>query len=242
MEHRQAWAELASLRPVGQEEFEAARTRYTRLSEHYRLAHNLSELITLGQRPSAVFESDHTPTGGLSLDMAWLFELFVSRMLVERLGPRGLSVRVQESDAQAIVDREGFRYRTVRPDIVVYRDDVPAAVVDAKYKELWPATADATPFHKIGNDDLYQLFFYAQRLQLRHRLTQPPAALIVSPLPAADERHCLVLGSRFTLVTWKAGLETPCSVGLVLLPLTDMLRQLAESGCCGGDCLELDDL
>lgn len=85
LEHRQAWAELASLRPMGREEFAAARTRYTRLSEHYRLAHNLAELIVLGQRPAELFADAPTPTGGLSLNMAWLFERFVARLLDDRL-------------------------------------------------------------------------------------------------------------------------------------------------------------
>jgi 5-methylcytosine-specific restriction enzyme subunit McrC len=230
LEHRQAWAELASLRPVGREEFAAARARYTRLTEHYRLAHNLAELIVLGQRPAELYADATTPTGGLSLNMAWLFERFVARLVNDRLRPRGLVVRAQESDAGALVDRDGYRYRTVRPDLVVYRRDVPIAVIDAKYKELWQATDDGTPVRRIGNDDLYQLFFYAQRLQLRHGLASPPPAVIVCPLPEDDEREADVIGDRFTRITWRAGSEVACSIELLMLPLTLTLRQMAKEG------------
>lgn len=228
LEHRHVWSEVASLRSVSRADFAEARERYTRLSTHYRLAHNLAELIVLGRRPSSLYKAGSLPTGGVSLDMAELFELFVNRLISTYLKRRGLAVRSQQSDRGALLDRDGYRYRSVRPDVVVYRGELPVAVVDAKYKNYWPAAADKSPLKRISNEDLYQLFFYAQRLQLRHGLTFAPAAFIFAPLPAADERDSTVICERFTVVRWQAGTQAGCDVALVLLPLTDILRRLSS--------------
>lgn len=88
--------------------------------------------------------------------------------------------------------------------------------------------AEGRPVRRIGNEDLYQLFFYAQRLQHRYQLPKPPAAFIVSPVPADDE----LAGQRnisqcFREIVWRAGQEVGGSVKLVLLPMTQIVRLLA---------------
>ncbi|MGE0454011.1 MAG: hypothetical protein AB7O37_18180 [Vicinamibacteria bacterium] len=140
---------------------------------------------------------------------------------------RGLTARSQQADGGALLDRDGHVYASVRPDLVVYEGGLPVAVVDAKYKDYWPARDDHSPVRRIGNDDLYQLFFYSQRLQLRYGLAVAPPAFIVAPLPAEDERRARVIGDRFTAVRWEAGSQAGCEVALVLLPMTDILRDLA---------------
>src|SRR5262249_1313254 len=65
LEHRQAWTGIASSRQVSRQDFITARTRYTRLSDHYRLSHQLAELIVLSRRPSYLFTMGGVPTGGL---------------------------------------------------------------------------------------------------------------------------------------------------------------------------------
>lgn len=243
MEHRQVWSEIASpLKGDASQAFSTARERYTRLSEHYRLAHNLAELIVLGRQPSHLFERGTTRTGGVCVDMASLFERFVERLIRERLRPMGLRVESQETDRTALRDAFGFTYARIRPDLVVYREDRPVAVVDSKYKEYWPAAGDSEPKQRISNEDLYQLFFYAQRLQLRHDLESPPAAFIVAPLPAQDERDRPVIDARYTVVQWQAGATAACSVSLLLLPLTDTLRHLARGLSDGEPFAALDPL
>jgi hypothetical protein len=140
-------------------------------------------------------------------------------------------VKPQQPDRGALIDRDGDRYRQVRPDIVVYRDDIPVAVIDAKYKEYWKgSTPDRLPLRRIDNADLYQLFFYSQRLQLRYGLPRPPKAIIVSPLPAEDEREGTpVVADQFRQVVWRAGQESPSQLHLVLLPITDILRCIGPS-------------
>ena len=73
------------------------------------------------------------------------------------------------------------------------------------------------------------MFFYAQRLQIWHDLTAAQAAVIVSPVPAEDEREARpVIGKRYRRVVWRAGAGDEVGVSLLLLPMTQILRALRE--------------
>lgn len=230
LEHRRAWSFFASdIRP-SPGDFTRARSRYTRLSEHYRLAHNLSELITMRRRPAELFGESPVATKGLILEMPYLFERFVERLVDAWARPVGLRVVPQQPDRGALLDAEGDIYRRVRPDVVLYRQDRPVAVIDAKYKEYWRGKEPSgVPDRRISNEDLYQLFFYAQRLQLKHGLPTPPAAFIVAPRPAPDECEGREIGSRYRSVAWRAGHEQAGEVRLINLPLTDILRSMRRT-------------
>lgn len=232
LEHLQVWREIASAKDVARRDFEVARSRYTRLSDHYRLAHHLSEIIVAGNRPRAVYEAGAVTTAGLCLDMAELFELFVTRLLSGQLAKHGLTVKAQMPDRGAFLDGVGAVYRRVRPDLVVFRDRLPVAVIDAKYKDYWKATGSAgVPLKRVSNEDLYQLFFYAQRLQNRYALQKPPLAIIICPLPAEDERcgQSQVV-ERYCRIQWRAGSEIGGTVRVDLMPLTELLRAMQRGG------------
>lgn len=221
--HRAAWRGVAdAMAPTGGD-FQRARERSDRLTEPYALALRLSELVLRGERPAGLFEAGES-SAGFTLDMAALFEAFVERALREWAEPRGLTVRAQGPDHGAFLDGAGKPYRRVVPDLVVYRDGLPAAVVDAKYKMYWPASDEGRPERKVSTTDLYQLFFYAQRLQMKHGLAEPPAAFIASPLPANDERGSDAIGERWRRVTWRAGVEQAGEARLLMVPLTALLR------------------
>lgn len=230
LEHRQVWSSVASRRDVSREEFKRARERYTRLSEHYELAHKLSEYLIFGQRPGSLYETGAVTTGGLTLDMADLFELFLYRLLSEQLSPLGYRVRVQNPDKGAFLDGGGCTYRRVRPDFVVFKGEKAVAVIDAKYKDYWRADASTgMPNRRVSNEDLYQLFFYAQRLQLRFAMKHMPPAFIFAPLPAADERDGAgIVASQYSEIVWRAGSDAPSRVRLTFVPLTELLRCLLE--------------
>lgn len=229
--HRRTWTHAASVTHPAREDFAEARLRYTRLTENYRLAHNVGEIIVAKKRPTKLFETGTVTTSGLILSMPVLFEKFVERLVREELAPYGVTVESQHPDQGALLDGLGKLYRRVRPDLVLYRRDKPILVVDAKYKEYWPASRPSLrPQRRISNADLYQLFFYAQRLQLKHGLPAPPAAHIVSPLPAADERGTQVeIEGHHRRVVWRAGHECAGDVRLLNLPLTDILRAMIDS-------------
>jgi len=229
LEHWQAWASLASPTAAsGGTEFAKARGKYTRLSDHYRLAHNLAEIILQGRSPAAVYETGVQPTKGLFVDMPALFDRFVERLLRTATRRQGLRIESQQSDRWGFTDAEGASYRRFRPDLVVYDHETPIAVVDAKYKDYWEgAPTSGAPTQPISNEDLYQMFFYTQRLQLRHHLPSPPLAVIVSPAPAEDERHGrLLIGERYRRVFWSAGADPEVGLSVLLLPMTRILRAL----------------
>ncbi|HEX6960385.1 MAG TPA: hypothetical protein VF175_00850 [Lacipirellula sp.] len=227
LEHRQAWSSLASDIHPNRHDFIKARERYSRLSEHYRLAHHIVERLLFREAPGSFHDDAPTATSGLVMNMAWLFERFVERWLGQVMAHDGVTVQAQAVDRGAILDGEGNLYCEVRPDLVLFRECVPIAVVDAKYKTYWPADALGRPRRRIDNSDLYQLFFYGRRLQQRYGLAEPPAIAIVSPLPAGDERGGdSILPPQYRTITWRAGGEQ-CVLNLILLPLTDMLRAMA---------------
>jgi len=230
--HRRIWTHAASATHPVRQDFAEARQRYTRLTENYRLAHNVGEIIVAKRRPTGLFEVGTVTTSGFMLSMPVLFEKFVERIMREELAPQDITVESQHPDQGALLDGLGKLYRRVRPDLVLYRQDKPILVVDAKYKEYWPADGPSLrPKRRISNADLYQLFFYAQRLQLRHGLSSPPAACIISPLPAADERGIQVeIEDRYRRVVWRAGHECAGDVRLLNLPLTDILRSMTGFG------------
>ncbi len=232
LEHRYLWSSLTSLTAPGPTDFDAARARYNRLTDHYRLAHSLSEVILRGQRPSGVFSLGPVPTAGLVLDMAALFERFLEHVLALIGSTLGLEMRPQQADRLALVDGEGAPYRQVRPDVVAFRGDSPVAVIDAKYKDYWQGAGQGhEPLERISNSDLYQLFFYSQRLQVSYSLPRPPRAIIVCPLPSADERDgAPVLAERYRRVTCRAGHEATSEVHLVLLPVTEILTGITRAG------------
>lgn len=224
LRQRAEWRRVAEASEPGPSDVAQALQRTDRLTEHYALALRLSGALLAGMRPSGVFEEGQV-SAGLTLDMAVLFEAFVARALGEWAPARGLTVREQTVDGHAFLDAGGSRYRSVRPDLVVSRDGVPVAVVDAKYKPYWASRSEAgTPARRVSTGDLYQLFFYAQRLQRQHGLDRQPAAVILSPLPAPDERGGWgVIADRYQQISWSAGAEGGIA-NLVLVPITEWLR------------------
>lgn len=222
------WQSVASEMSPTPADFLRARQRYDRLSEHYALAHRLGELILNGRRPHGLFDHD-VASAGLSLDMASLFETFAERTLGEWIAAsrEDMHIRAQQSDAAALVDKQGDVYRRVRPDLIVYDESgQPIAVVDAKYKAYWAEDDTGTPVRKVSNADTYQLFFYAQRLQIRYGLAEAPKAFILAPLPAEDERTGQkTIDSRYRRISWRATSdETPGTLHLLFLPMTRLLR------------------
>lgn len=137
-------------------------------------------------------------------------------------------VKSQSPDRGALLDGEDRIYARVRPDFLVCRDNQVLAVIDAKYKNYWPATSgESRPQRKIANEDIYQLFFYQQRLQRLYNLAKPPAAIIAVPFPDDAEREGLpCIPERFRQVKWRAGTDVAGHVSLFLTPMTQFLKHL----------------
>lgn len=92
------------------------------------------------------------------------------------LGSGDFEVQAQKGDYRALLDGEGRHYASVRPDLEVWNSEHLVGVIDAKYKPYWRARDEVLkPSRKLANEDLYQLFFYQQRLQRKYNLMKPPA-------------------------------------------------------------------
>ncbi len=224
------FGEIASEKPIELSHFDQAAERYTRLTEHYQAGHELSRLLIYGLRPESFFEKGRRLVTGIALDMADLFEKFIARLMNDILSPVGLAIKAQSPDRHALLDAERQPYAFVRPDLEIWSYKGICGVMDAKYKPYWETTDGFRP-RKISNEDLYQLFFYQQRIQRKHNLPNPPMAAIVAPLPEEDERQgrpCI--SERFKRVIWQAGQERAGDVRLILIPMTGILRLLAQRG------------
>jgi 5-methylcytosine-specific restriction enzyme subunit McrC len=161
LRHRLAALPKAQLRPD-----EIDRFRYDRLTEAYRPVHAFCRWILEGTRLG--LGTEHRARGAsFVVEMAPLFERFVSLSLRTRLQPPWhveLQERVSLDQAHAL---------GLRPDMVVYRQDRPVAVVDAKYK----LRGGGVP----GNSDAYQMLAYARRYGVRR-------VWLVYPDQPVDER------------------------------------------------------
>jgi 5-methylcytosine-specific restriction enzyme subunit McrC len=198
LRHRLAGVPRTRLRPD-----EIDRFRYDRLTESYRPVHALCRAILAGTRLGLGGEHE-APGASFVVEMAPLFERFVSLSLRARTHPPW-RVALQERVA---LDRAGAL--EIRPDVVVYREHQPMAVVDAKYK----LRRGGVP--KIS--DAYQVLAYARRYGLER------AWLIYPDRPAGERR----------LVTHDGTTEI-ISVGLDLeaawAEVEAALDRLATSAC-----------
>lgn len=123
----------------------------SRLNQRYHVALWLAELLlrdnSLDQAPGPVRVS------GFLVDMAKVFEDFLTVTLTRALEARGGSCRAQDPH-----DLDSAGRVRMNPDLVWYQGGRPAAVVDAKYKAEKPAG--------FPNADLYQLLAYCTALGL----------------------------------------------------------------------------
>jgi 5-methylcytosine-specific restriction endonuclease McrBC regulatory subunit McrC len=215
-------------KPIMLADFQKAQKGYDRLNEHYRVAHALTKMLLYNLRPEDLFKEGQEEVFGVVLDMAEIFERFVERFISDLLMPRGFSLLAQHKDSGALIDDNGYRYAGVQPDIEVWLGNKAIGIIDAKYKDYWATAEDGfNPDRKISNEDLYQLFFYQQRMQRKYGLPSLPLALIAAPLPAEDEREKkLIVHERFRRIRFHVGVESEGDVRLVLIPIAHFLRLL----------------
>lgn len=146
---------------------EIARFRYDRFTEPYRPLHALCRLIL--EAAGLGLDAGGTPGASFVVEMAPLFERFVSRALRARL-VAPWRVELQERTS---LDTAGAI--AIRPDVVVYRGAQAVAVIDAKYK----VRSEAAP----GSDDAFQALAYARRYAVRR------AWLVFPDKPGGSREH-----------------------------------------------------
>lgn len=178
-----------------------------RLETHYELAVRAAAMLLRNRSPV-----DRLGTNGLhrfTVNMNYLVEQFITRRISQGLPPE------LEMRAQANTSLDTGRQITVRPDLVIYRNNSPCFVIDIKYKALESISDTST-------SDLFQLHTYAQLLGLQQ-------GAIISCL-AGDQtqrppQHITVRQSDVNLHLWPLDLRgTPESIDTEITRLIGMIR------------------
>lgn len=120
----------------------------TRLNARLHTLLHLADVVL--RHASVEHASGDTSTRGFVVNMAWLFETLITRLLGERT--EGLA-------PQNTMPLDTAARLTIRPDLVWYGADGPVAVADTKYKLL-------DEKGNFPNSDAYQLVTYCARLDL----------------------------------------------------------------------------
>ena len=180
---------------------------------HWSEAVDLALLLArnLAQHPGGGADAGHA----LLVDSADLYEGFIERSLQLTVPGCGRGWRVEAQDQRTFAKPvEGTKksYST-RPDDVVYKDDEPVLLIDAKYKKL--GDADLMALKKPANADIYQLAASA----LAHGCSQ---GLLLYPKIVDDELADSKL--RLWEVTLPGAEEKTIRLGAIavdLMKLTD---------------------
>lgn len=181
------------------------RFRYDRLTEGYRPVHAFCRWILAGTR-LGLGAQHRAPGASFAVEMAPLFERFISLSLRARLQPPW---RVELQERVALDKTHALE---LRPDVVVYRENQPVAIVDAKYK----LRNRGMP----GNADAYQMLAYARRYGVKR-------VWLVYPDQPTGERVLVMHDSANEIVS--VGLDLGAAWGEVEAALDQLVASLHEA-------------
>ena len=144
-----------NLRKISSHDFK--RVHFTRLNERFKKSFSLAKIIlsTFG----AVEGEDAV---GFFVDMNDLFEKFICSIL-----SRNLDFEVRYQNKFQIFKKEGLegiKNIDQKPDYVIYKDDKPLLVLDAKYREINKENGKIT----ISTEILRQIYTYAKYYSIKH--------------------------------------------------------------------------
>ena len=212
---------------VRRHDIDAARALLSRQTAHYNGVLALTEALLFGTRTpgNEVADLVDLPV----YDLAVLFESLVARLATATAHQAGRKVRVQHTRKDALLDGDHNVYRRIRPDVVVYDEEDPVAILDAKYKPRYTTGGPVPPVgNRVSLADAYQLFFYAERLRRLHGIQQSIPAYVVAPL-LSDPTDLAQLPRR--TVVWQQA-EDDMAVGLrvIPVPIVDVMDIILDGG------------
>ena len=134
-----------------------------------------------------MFDSDQGSVSAFFINMANLFERFLTRLLSDQMNRSGLKIDTQHSYKAVITnDATGFTYQQLRPDLVISNAEGTRIIpIDAKYKNY--------DLKKLDSGDLYQTFTYAYTLS---RPTAMRQAVVVFPSTSLREENVSIAAVR----------------------------------------------
>ena len=180
---RFVWASVAQEAPPTVGVFSQARRSLSRLTAHYGSAVGLAEILLFGWDPDSIQVPGRRDLPAPMFDLAALFESLVERLVRLLVRPHGLRVRPQVTHRTAIRDMTGATYRRIRPDLLITDKSSPVGVIDAKYKPQYLSGGPGlSTGARVSREDLFQLFFYGERLRRQAAGERSLPAFIAAPL------------------------------------------------------------
>jgi len=157
---------------------EIDKVRLTPITAGFRSLAELSIRIA-GRRGLSAGASDEGKCKGVLLDVAELWELYVLAAL-RRAWP-GMDVTHGTRGAEhrpLLRNNQGVPLGILKPDALIGRAGRVSAIVDAKYKRLWPSAWNSAP----QREDMYQLAAYMARYGNPQHITQGVLAYPFDPV------------------------------------------------------------
>lgn len=157
---------------------------FTIVTETYRPAMSLAKMI-LGNSGADRFGFDGMGMpSALFVDLASLWEDYIFCVLKRHLPPEFRIESPNYSDARAVMLEDNAR--PIRPDFLVYRSDanVPAGIIDAKYKDYRVLGKNEKLNHAVRIEDFYQMNTYL--LHYSNQGSRPLTGLFVAPANAEN--------------------------------------------------------
>lgn len=147
---------------------EIDRVKLTPITAGFRPLAELSMRIA-GRQGLSAGASDEGQCKGVLLDVAELWELYVLAALRRAWPGMDVSHGTHGAEHRPLLRNDrGVPLGMLKPDAIVGKGGRVSAIVDAKYKRLWPSVWNSAP----QRDDLYQLAAYMARYGDKRNVTQ----------------------------------------------------------------------
>ncbi len=240
----QIWRNLATTVKVSAAIFNTAYRKLSPLTERYRVPLKLAEMLLMRLQPDP-FHGGDAIGPGCAMNLADLLERVVYRLLCTYTETKeSVAVAFQKAEDRCFTDAEGSKYRSVRPDIVIFANSKPVAVLDTKFKPRYVVARQDGSLPRSGRAstaDLFQLAFYQLSLQQRYGTVCPPMPYIV--VPQLDGKPA-ALHSRIVRWPSKDGYAEARVIPIPLSPLAAVLREEGDASrsiCAAPELKELVD-
>lgn len=135
---------------------EIQKIRYSKLNIYYKKVMELSSLIIKSQSKSSDFTSSNNDSFSFFLDIAELWENYLLKVLQRNLPEYNIYSPNERGGVSLFNDGS----REIRPDMIIEKNGVVIAVVDAKYKRYDKIGKYADLNYSVSRDDLYQMTTY----------------------------------------------------------------------------------
>ena len=156
---------------------------YSKLNIHYKPVMELSKSIIKNKLAASCSTGQTKNSFGYFIDMAELWELYLLKLLQRNL-PKYNVYSPNIKGSQYLIEN---KYRQIRPDIIIEKDNEIVAILDAKYKFYNKLGANGT-HPNVSREDLYQMTTYLYHYGKENKKIK---GLFITPVAVdSDENIC----------------------------------------------------